>query len=180
MHSLVRDLSPTSFLQFARHVVAALCIAVSGIACAQEWIPQRPPRLVVPFPPGDTADLRAQLLATPMAIVLGQQVMVDNRDGAGGVLSIDALAHAQPDGYTFGILSMRAHAANATLIAKLPGDLIKDFQLRRACTNFRTENSASADRYVARATACRTGYGDSTTVDAAPNAWSTRPTSVLA
>ena len=104
-----------------------LCAAVTGSSAAQEWTPQRPLRLIVPFPPGGTADLLARLLATPMGTALGQQIVVDNRGGAGGVISMDALAHSQPDGYTFGIPSMSAHAANATLIAKLPYDSIKDF-----------------------------------------------------
>jgi len=107
--------------------VIALCAAAAATADAQEWAPQRPLRLIVPFPPGGTADLLARLLATPMGNALGQQVVVDNRGGAGGVISMDALAHAPADGYTFGIPSMSAHAANATLIANLPYDSIKDF-----------------------------------------------------
>ena len=107
--------------------VIALCAAAAATADAQEWAPQRPLRLIVPFPPGGTADLLARLLATPMGNALGQQVVVDNRGGAGGVISVDALAHAPADGYTFGIPSMSAHAANATLISNLPYDSIKDF-----------------------------------------------------
>ena len=107
--------------------VIALCAAAAATADAQEWAPQRPLRLIVPFPPGGTADLLARLLATPMGNALGQQVVFDNRGGAGGVISMDALAHAPADGYTFGIPSMSAHAANATLISNLPYDSIKDF-----------------------------------------------------
>jgi tripartite-type tricarboxylate transporter receptor subunit TctC len=104
-----------------------LFFAAAENAAAQEWVPQRPLRLIVPFPPGGTADLLARLLATPMGNALGQQVVVDNRGGAGGVISMDALAHAPADGYTIGIPSMSAHAANATLIANLPYNSIKDF-----------------------------------------------------
>jgi tripartite-type tricarboxylate transporter receptor subunit TctC len=111
----------------ARCALVAGFVAVCGFAGADEWVPQRPLRLIVPFPPGGTADLLARLLATPMGNALGQQVVVDNRGGAGGVISMDVVAHAQPDGYTFGIPSMSAHAANASLIAKLPYDSIKDF-----------------------------------------------------
>ena len=106
----------------------AFFACVVGTAAAQDWQPQRPLRMIVPFPPGGTADLLARLLATPMGNALGQQIVVDNRGGAGGVISLDALAHSAPDGYTFGIPSLSAHAANATLIAKLPYDSIKDFQ----------------------------------------------------
>jgi len=112
---------------------AACCALVSlatcgGASAADDWTPQRPLRLVVPFPPGGTADLLARLLATPMGNALGQQIVVDNRGGAGGVIAMDAVAHAQPDGYTFGIPSMSAHASTASLIARLPYDPIKDFQ----------------------------------------------------
>jgi tripartite-type tricarboxylate transporter receptor subunit TctC len=110
-----------------RRWTIVLCLAAAGFANAQEWTPQRPLRLIVPFPPGGTADLLARLLATPMGAALGQQIVVDNRGGAGGVISMDAVAHAQPDGYTFGIPSLSAHASNASLIAKLPYDSIRDF-----------------------------------------------------
>jgi tripartite-type tricarboxylate transporter receptor subunit TctC len=122
-------LSPVRFLSdVARCALLVICLAVSGFAGAEEWTPQRPLRLIVPFPPGGTADLLARLLATPMGAALGQTVVVDNRGGAGGVIAADALAHAPPDGYTFFIPSLSAHAGNAALIAKLPYDSIKDFQ----------------------------------------------------
>ncbi len=87
-----------------------VCVATSSFAGAEEWVPQRPLRLIVPFAPGGTADLLARLLATPMGNALGQQIVVDNRGGAGGVISMDAVAHAQPDGYVFGIPSLSAPA----------------------------------------------------------------------
>jgi tripartite-type tricarboxylate transporter receptor subunit TctC len=111
----------------ARCALAMLCLVVCGYAGAAEWVPQRPLRLIVPFPPGGTADLLARLLAPPMGAALGQQIVVDNRGGAGGVIAMEAVAHAQPDGYTFGIPSLSAHASNATLAAQLPYDSIKDF-----------------------------------------------------
>jgi tripartite-type tricarboxylate transporter receptor subunit TctC len=84
-------------------------------------------RLIVPFPPGGTADILARMLAAPMGAALGQQVVVDNRGGAGGVIAMDAVVHAQPDGYTFGIPSLSAHAGNAALTPNLPYDSVKDF-----------------------------------------------------
>ena len=91
-------------------IAIGLLAASVAASAADEWSPQRPLRLIVPFPPGGTADLLARLLATPMGTALGQQIVVDNRGGAGGVIAMDAVAHAQPDGYTFGIPSMSAHA----------------------------------------------------------------------
>ena len=114
--------------QISGCAMASLLIAVFNVHAADDWTPQRPLRLIVPFPTGGTADLLARMLATPMGAALGQQVVVDNRGGAGGVIALDALAHAQPDGYTFGIPSLSAHASNASLIAKLPYDSVKDFQ----------------------------------------------------
>jgi tripartite-type tricarboxylate transporter receptor subunit TctC len=112
----------------SRSVLIVICLMASGLAGADEWTPQRPLRLIVPFPPGGTADILARMLATPMAAALGQQVVVDNRGGAGGVIAMDAVVHAQPDGYTFGIPSLSAHAGNAALTPKLPYDSIRDFQ----------------------------------------------------
>ena len=112
----------------SRALVVLLCFAAAGFSSAAEWTPQRPLRLIVPFPPGGTADILARMLAAPMGAALGQQVVVDNRGGAGGVIAMDAVVHAQPDGYTFGIPSLSAHAGNAALTPKLPYDSIRDFQ----------------------------------------------------
>ena len=112
----------------SRALVVLLCFAAVGFSSAAEWAPQRPLRLIVPFPPGGTADILARMLAAPMGAALGQQVVVDNRGGAGGVIAMDAVVHAQPDGYTFGIPSLSAHAGNAALTPKLPYDSIRDFQ----------------------------------------------------
>src|SRR5258706_4429671 len=104
-------------LQISRVVRVFSCIfvffAAAGNAAAQEWVPQRPLRLIVPFPPGGTADLLARLLATPMGNALGQQVVVDNRGGAGGGNSMDARAPAPADGDTLGIPSRAAHPGTA-------------------------------------------------------------------
>src|SRR5689334_21072229 len=122
-----RQLSPAFCLRAAIGALIVTCIAAPGFAGADEWGPQRPLRLIVPFPPGGTADILARMLAVPMGAALGQQVVVDNRGGAGGVIAMDAVVHAQPDGYTVGIPSLSAHAGNATLTPKLPYDSVKDF-----------------------------------------------------
>ena len=111
---------------------AILCCTLSAPwaagAAADEWAPKRPLRLIVPFPPGGTADLLARLIATPLGNSLGQQIVVDNRGGAGGVIAMEAVARAAPDGYTLGLPSLSAHAGNATLQPGLPYDSIKDFR----------------------------------------------------
>src|ERR1700749_1432535 len=98
-------------------IVLALCAAP---AVAAEWSPTKPLRFLLPFPPGGTADLLGRAIATPLGTALGQQIVVDNRGGAGGIIAMEAVAHAQPDGYTIGLPSLTAHAGDATLNAKLP------------------------------------------------------------
>jgi tripartite-type tricarboxylate transporter receptor subunit TctC len=110
-----------------RWAFVILCVAVPGIGSAAEWVPTKPLRLILPFPPGGSADLLGRAIATPLGVALGQQIVVDNRGGAGGIIAMEAIARAQPDGYTIGLASNSAHAANATLNPKLPYDSIKDF-----------------------------------------------------
>jgi tripartite-type tricarboxylate transporter receptor subunit TctC len=90
---------------------ASLLLPISAIAAAA--YPEKALRIIVPYAPGGNIDITARTIAPGMSEALGQQIVVDNRGGAGGVISMDALAHSQPDGYTFGIPSMSAHASNA-------------------------------------------------------------------
>ena len=88
--------------------------------------PLRPIRLIVPWPPGGSNDLGARILAPKLGQSLGQQVVVDNRAGAGGIIGSDIVAKAAPDGYTI-MLNSATHVANATIYSKLPYDTLKDF-----------------------------------------------------
>lgn len=92
---------------------------------AQDY-PTRPIRLVVPWPPGGSNDISARVLAPRLGKSLGQQVVVDNRAGAGGIIGSDIVAKAVPDGYTI-MLNSATHVANATIYRKLPYDTLKDF-----------------------------------------------------
>jgi tripartite-type tricarboxylate transporter receptor subunit TctC len=106
-------------------VVAALCaVALSAIAQAY---PNKPIRLVVPFPPAGNVDLSARIIEPELAKELGQPIVVENRAGAGGTLGLDAVAKSPPDGYTLGIASPVNHLAAPSLYPKLPYDSIKDF-----------------------------------------------------
>jgi len=107
-------------------VVAALLLALtSAAATAQAW-PTKPIRFVVGYAPGGVADITARLMAQKLSTALGQQVVVDNRPGAGGIVAADAVAKADPDGYT--ILHMnQGNAVSAALFKTLPYDTIKDF-----------------------------------------------------
>ena len=103
---------------------------VAGGAAAQTgdaaW-PDRPIRLIVPFPAGSSTDIISRIIAQKLGTRLGQQVVVENRAGASGNIGADAIAKAAPDGYTFGIATASTHAVAASLSANLPYDPIRDF-----------------------------------------------------
>ena len=89
---------------------AALLLALSSAAAADDY-PNRPVRLIIPFPPGGSNDVVGRMVAAQLSVKLGQQVFVDNRGGAGGTIGTEAAAHAAPDGYTLLGVSL-AHAVN--------------------------------------------------------------------
>ncbi len=109
-------------------VAAGVCAALSfgGPAGAQAPWPQKPIRMVVPFPAGGGTDILARLVAVKMGEPLGQQVIIDNRPGAGGTIGTDIAAKAPADGYTI-IMVSGSHAINPGLYPKLPYDTLNDF-----------------------------------------------------
>jgi tripartite-type tricarboxylate transporter receptor subunit TctC len=106
-----------------RLLAFALLLALVAPAAAE--YPDKPVRLIIPFPPGGSNDVVGRLVANQLSEKLGQKVVVDNRGGAGGVLGTEAAAAAAPDGYTLLIISI-AHAVNPALY-KLNYDPIKSF-----------------------------------------------------
>ena len=117
--------------RLALRLCAVLCTAFSALATAAgapEWTPAKPIRLILPYAPGGTTDLIARIIAGPLGAELGQQIVIDNRGGGGGVIAMSLTANAQPDGYTMVLPALSAHASNATLLQKsLPYDTEKDF-----------------------------------------------------
>jgi tripartite-type tricarboxylate transporter receptor subunit TctC len=107
----------------ALSVTTSTALAQPGDAA---W-PDRPVRLIVPFPAGSSTDIIARILGQRLATRLGQQVIIDNRVGASGNIGADAVAKAAPDGYTLGIATASTHALAMSLSASLPYDPIKDF-----------------------------------------------------
>lgn len=105
---------------------AALALVTAPIAAQAQGFPDRPVRLIVPFPPGGPVDTAARVLAQAMGPLLGQQMVVENRSGAGGVVGIDAVAKAPPDGLTLALGSTGAVAVNVTLVPNLPYDPRRD------------------------------------------------------
>lgn len=106
----------------ALSVAALPCIATA----AQQDYPTRPIRMIVPYPPGGNADILARLIGQKLGERLGQQVVVDNRGGAGGLIGQEIAAKAAPDGYTFTLVAV-SHAVNPSLYKKLPYDSKRDF-----------------------------------------------------
>jgi len=104
---------------------AAALLAMAAPAAAQSDYPNRPVRLIIPFPPGGSNDVVGRMIGTSLSEKLGKQVIVDNRAGAGGVVGTEIASKAPADGYTLLVISL-AHAVNPWLY-KLPYDPIKGF-----------------------------------------------------
>src|SRR6188472_4218343 len=107
-----------------RIVLFAAMLAVASAACAQNY-PSRPLRMIVPWPPGQATDLVGRVMAQKMSEVLGQQIVVDNRAGAGGMIGTDVAAKATPDGYTLLAASSGPVSINP-LLQKAPYDAEHD------------------------------------------------------
>ena len=105
---------------------AVIILGFSGLAHAA--YPDKPIKLVVPYPPGGATDVIGRILAKNLGDSLGQQVLVENRSGAGGNIGAEAVAKATPDGYTLLMGAVTSHSTMATLEkGKLRYDLLKDF-----------------------------------------------------
>jgi tripartite-type tricarboxylate transporter receptor subunit TctC len=114
--------SPRSF---SRRAALAALAAAALPAAAQTW-PARPLRVIVPYPPGGVSDLVARAIGERLAAALGQPVIVDNKAGASGTIGMDALAKAQPDGYTLAFSAI-SPITLSPYVTKVPYDAEKDF-----------------------------------------------------
>ncbi len=104
---------------------AAAMLPRPALAQAGAW-PERPVRVVVPWPPAGSTDVLVRIYAERLGAMLGQNFVVENRPGAGGNIGIDAVAKAAPDGYTMGIAAIAHFSINPFLYARLPYDPAKD------------------------------------------------------
>jgi len=110
-----------------RRALLAAPAVLARPAFAQGTWPERPVRTLVGFPPGGSLDVMTRLMAEQMSQRLGQQFVVENRTGAAGHLAAEALARAQPDGYTLGTVGMPTALISPMLYRKLPYDPSKDY-----------------------------------------------------
>jgi tripartite-type tricarboxylate transporter receptor subunit TctC len=106
----------------------ATCTLLLGYcsAAAQQY-PNRPIRVIIPFGPGGPSDFLARTVGQKLTEALGQQLLIDNRGGANGIVGSELAAKAPPDGYTLVLATNGTHGINASLFPKLPYDTVKDF-----------------------------------------------------
>jgi len=110
----------------ARLACAALAAAAAGAAFAQAGYPGKPVRMVVPSSAGGGTDIVARIIAPELSKRLGQQVVIDNRPGAGTMIGIEVAAKSPPDGYTL-LMGLSTLAINSALYKKVPYDPVRDF-----------------------------------------------------
>ena len=104
----------------------AAAIASAAVTAHAQY-PNKPMKMVVPFPAGGTTDIMARAVAADLQKTLGQPVVVENKAGAGGNIGADFVAKAAPDGYTLVMGTVGTHAINVALYPKMPYDAVKDF-----------------------------------------------------
>ncbi|HYC63830.1 MAG TPA: tripartite tricarboxylate transporter substrate binding protein [Reyranellaceae bacterium] len=109
-----------------RRTLLATPAIVPFAAYAQPAWPSKTIRFIVPFAPGGGTDTSSRLICDQLSRVLGQQVVVENKGGAGGNIGTTELVRAAPDGYTIGLISVASHTLNPMLYAKMPYDADKD------------------------------------------------------
>jgi tripartite-type tricarboxylate transporter receptor subunit TctC len=110
-------------------------VVIAAHVSAQSY-PSRPLRLVVPFGPGGVGDLTARTVALKMSEAMGQQIIIDNRPGAGGIVAAEMVAKAEPDGHTLMLLN-NANAVSMAMFKKLPYDTLKDYAMVSTLGSFR-------------------------------------------
>ena len=116
-------------MTLTRRVLAAGLALMLSCAPALAQYPDKPVKLVVPFPPGGPTDVFARVLSVALSEQLGQQVIIENKGGAGGTVGTEQVAKAKPDGYTLLFGTAATHGINVSLYDQLPYDPLKDFEL---------------------------------------------------
>jgi tripartite-type tricarboxylate transporter receptor subunit TctC len=120
----------------ARTVWFAMVLGVAVSAAAQSVFPSKPVKLIVPFPPGGGNDVIARIIGQKLTERWGQQVVIDNRAGANGIVGLQALMQSPADGYTLAVGAAGPLSVNPSLYNKLPYDPLKDFAAITNLVNF--------------------------------------------
>jgi tripartite-type tricarboxylate transporter receptor subunit TctC len=117
-------------------LLLALAASLIPAATLAQNYPVKPIRLIVPFPAGGGVDFMGRIVGQELSKKLGQQVAIDNRAGANGIVGLEALKSAPPDGYTIGAASAGPLAVNPFIYARLPHDVLRDFTHISMMVNF--------------------------------------------
>ncbi len=107
-------------------IAAAVALIAANFAALAQNYPARTIRMVIPFAAGGNTDIIGRIFAPKMAEILGQQIIIDNRGGAGGAIGTEIVMRAPPDGYTL-LMASAGHTINPSMIKKLPYDSVRDF-----------------------------------------------------
>ena len=136
----------------------ALVLTVVSSALAQDTYPSRPIHFIVSFPPGGSSDVVARTVQAPLAALLGQPVVIENRPGAGGNIAVEAVVKSAPDGYTICLAAAGALSVNTSLMENVPFDPLKDLTpitnlatspfILAAATNFPPRDVAEVVAYA--------------------------------
>lgn len=118
---------PSSAFRASMRSAVLVTLAVASMTCFSQSYPSRPIRLLVPSTPGGSVDTLARAVSPKLSERWNQQIVIDNRSGAGGVIAAETVAKAPPDGYTLMLGTISSLATNVTLHKKLPYDPLKDF-----------------------------------------------------
>lgn len=113
--------------RFAGALLTSLAALSFAPAASADNYPEKPIRLIVPFPPGGQTDNMSRLLGNALGAKLGQQLLIDNRSGASGTIGSAEAARAQPDGYTLLMGTASSHAIGPTFMSGIPYDAVNDF-----------------------------------------------------